>query len=141
MTATVAVGKKVAGSTLRFQRFGQVIPPLTSYPDHSLGICRLGQVRNAVNVAVHGRSSAPDPPNPLQAFQQPHDYKHYLLLNGDPLKRGSNENSRGSPTSSRAKSNVVALRPKNVCDVAMGTHFEITAPVSGKVIARALPQI
>jgi hypothetical protein len=33
------------------------------------------------------------------------------------------------------------LRPKNVRDVVMGTHFEITAPVSGKVIARALPQI
>jgi hypothetical protein len=35
--------------------------------------------------------------------------------------------------------NVVALRPKNVRDVVMGTHYEITAPVSGKVIARALP--
>jgi hypothetical protein len=35
--------------------------------------------------------------------------------------------------------NVVSLRPKNVRDVAMGTHYEVTAPVSGKVIARALP--
>jgi RES domain len=35
--------------------------------------------------------------------------------------------------------NVVALRPKNVRDVVMGTHYEITAPVSGKVIARTLP--
>jgi hypothetical protein len=34
--------------------------------------------------------------------------------------------------------NVVALRPKNVRDVVMGTHYEITAPVSGKVIARTL---
>jgi len=34
--------------------------------------------------------------------------------------------------------NVIALRPKNVCDVAMGPHYEITAPVSGKVIARTL---
>jgi hypothetical protein len=34
--------------------------------------------------------------------------------------------------------NVVALRPKNVRDVVMSTHYEITAPVSGKVIARAL---
>ena len=36
--------------------------------------------------------------------------------------------------------NVVALRPKNVREVVMGTHYEITAPVSGKVIARTLPQ-
>ena len=35
--------------------------------------------------------------------------------------------------------NVVALRPKNVRHVVMGTHYEITAPVSGKVIARSLP--
>lgn len=35
--------------------------------------------------------------------------------------------------------NVVALRPKNVRDVTMGSHYEITAPVSGKVIARTLP--
>jgi RES domain len=35
--------------------------------------------------------------------------------------------------------NVVALRPRNVRDVLMGTHYEITVPVSGKVIARALP--
>jgi len=35
--------------------------------------------------------------------------------------------------------NVVALRPRNVRDILMGTHYEITAPVSGKVIARALP--
>jgi hypothetical protein len=35
--------------------------------------------------------------------------------------------------------NVVALRPKNVRNVVMGTHHEITAPVSGKVIARSLP--
>jgi hypothetical protein len=35
--------------------------------------------------------------------------------------------------------NAVALRPKNVRDVAMGSHYEITAPVSGKVIARTLP--
>jgi hypothetical protein len=34
---------------------------------------------------------------------------------------------------------VVALRPKNVCDVVMSSHYEITAPVSGKVIARTLP--
>ena len=34
--------------------------------------------------------------------------------------------------------NVVALRPKNVRDVVTGTHYEITAPVSGKVIARTL---
>jgi RES domain-containing protein len=35
--------------------------------------------------------------------------------------------------------NVVALRPKNVGDVVMGTHYEITVPLSGKVIARTLP--
>jgi hypothetical protein len=35
--------------------------------------------------------------------------------------------------------NVVALRPKNVRDVVMGSHYEINAPVSGKVIARTLP--
>jgi hypothetical protein len=35
--------------------------------------------------------------------------------------------------------NVVALRPKNVRDIMMGTHYEITVPISGKVIARALP--
>lgn len=35
--------------------------------------------------------------------------------------------------------NVVALRPTNVREVTMGTHYEITAPVSGKVIARTLP--
>jgi hypothetical protein len=35
--------------------------------------------------------------------------------------------------------NAVALRPKNVRDVVMGSHYEITAPVSGKVIARTLP--
>jgi len=35
--------------------------------------------------------------------------------------------------------NVLALRPKNVRDVTMGSHYEITAPVSGKVIARTLP--
>jgi hypothetical protein len=34
--------------------------------------------------------------------------------------------------------NVVALRPKIVCGVVMGTHYEITAPISGKVIARTL---
>jgi RES domain len=34
--------------------------------------------------------------------------------------------------------NVVALRPRNVGDVVMGTHYEITAPVSGKVVARTL---
>jgi hypothetical protein len=35
--------------------------------------------------------------------------------------------------------NIVALRPRNVRDVLMGTHYEITVPISGKVIARALP--
>jgi hypothetical protein len=35
--------------------------------------------------------------------------------------------------------NVVALRPKNVREVVMGSHYEVTAPVSGKVIARTLP--
>jgi len=35
--------------------------------------------------------------------------------------------------------NVVALKPRSVCDVVMGTHYEITVPVSGKVIARTLP--
>ena len=35
--------------------------------------------------------------------------------------------------------NIVALRPKNVRDLIMGVHYEITAPVSGKVIARTLP--
>jgi hypothetical protein len=35
--------------------------------------------------------------------------------------------------------NVVAMRPKNVRDIVMGPHYEITAPVSGKVIARTLP--
>jgi hypothetical protein len=35
--------------------------------------------------------------------------------------------------------NVVALRTKNVREVVMGSHYEITAPVSGKVIARTLP--
>jgi hypothetical protein len=35
--------------------------------------------------------------------------------------------------------NVVALRPKNVRDILMGTHYEITVPVTGKVIARTLP--
>jgi hypothetical protein len=35
--------------------------------------------------------------------------------------------------------NVVAMRPKNVSDIVMGPHYEITAPVSGKVIARTLP--
>ncbi len=34
--------------------------------------------------------------------------------------------------------NVVAFRPKNVRDVVMGTHYEVTVPVRGKVIARAL---
>lgn len=34
--------------------------------------------------------------------------------------------------------NVVAFRPKNVRDVIMSTHYEVTAPVSGKVIARVL---
>ena len=37
-----------------------------------------------------------------------------------------------------AGTNVVALRPKNVRDVLMGAHYEITVPVSGKVIARTL---
>jgi hypothetical protein len=35
--------------------------------------------------------------------------------------------------------NVVALRPKNVGEIVMSTHYEITAPVTGKVIARTLP--
>lgn len=35
--------------------------------------------------------------------------------------------------------NVVALKPKNVREVVVGPHYEITAPVSGKVIARSLP--
>jgi hypothetical protein len=35
--------------------------------------------------------------------------------------------------------NVVAMRPKNVRDIVMGPRYEITAPVSGKVIARTLP--
>lgn len=35
--------------------------------------------------------------------------------------------------------NIVALRPRNVRDVVMGTHYEITVPISGKVIARTLP--
>jgi hypothetical protein len=35
--------------------------------------------------------------------------------------------------------NVVAFRPKNVRDVSMGTHYELTVPVSGKVVARTLP--
>jgi hypothetical protein len=34
--------------------------------------------------------------------------------------------------------NIVALRPRDIRNVTMGTHYEITAPVSGKVIARAL---
>jgi len=34
--------------------------------------------------------------------------------------------------------NVIALRPKNVRDIVMGAHYEITAPLSGKVIARTL---
>ena len=37
--------------------------------------------------------------------------------------------------------NVVALRPKNVRDILMGTHYEITVPVSGKVIVRTLPLV
>jgi hypothetical protein len=32
--------------------------------------------------------------------------------------------------------NVVALRPKNVQDVVMSTHYEVIVPVKGKVIAR-----
>lgn len=35
--------------------------------------------------------------------------------------------------------NVVAMRPNNVRDIVMGPHYEIIAPVSGKVIARTLP--
>jgi len=35
--------------------------------------------------------------------------------------------------------NVIAFRPKNVREVSMGAHYEITVPVSGKVIARTLP--
>ena len=34
--------------------------------------------------------------------------------------------------------NVVAFRPKNIRDVVMGTHYEVTVPVRGKVIARAI---
>jgi len=34
--------------------------------------------------------------------------------------------------------NVVALRPKNVRDVVMTTHYEINVPISGKVVARTL---
>jgi hypothetical protein len=35
--------------------------------------------------------------------------------------------------------NVVALRPRNVRNVVMGSHYEITVPISGKVIVRTLP--
>ena len=34
--------------------------------------------------------------------------------------------------------NIVTLRPRNVQNVTRGTHYEIIAPVSGKVIARNL---
>jgi hypothetical protein len=34
--------------------------------------------------------------------------------------------------------NIVALRPKNVREVVMGVHYEVTVPVSGKVVARTL---
>jgi hypothetical protein len=34
--------------------------------------------------------------------------------------------------------NIVALRPKDVRYIVMGTHHEITAPVSCKVITRSL---
>jgi len=34
--------------------------------------------------------------------------------------------------------NVVAYRPRNISDVVMSTHYEVTAPVKGKVIARIL---
>ena len=34
--------------------------------------------------------------------------------------------------------NIVTLRPRNIQNVAMGTHYEIIAPVTGKVIARTL---
>ncbi|MGH6947771.1 MAG: RES family NAD+ phosphorylase [Kiloniellales bacterium] len=38
----------------------------------------------------------------------------------------------------RGGTNVVAYRPRNVLDVAVGSHFEVTAPVIGKVVARTL---
>jgi hypothetical protein len=34
--------------------------------------------------------------------------------------------------------NIVALRPKNVREVVMGVQYEVTVPVSGKVVARTL---
>ena len=34
--------------------------------------------------------------------------------------------------------NVVAFRPRNISDVVMSTHYEVTVPVKGKVIARVL---
>jgi hypothetical protein len=34
--------------------------------------------------------------------------------------------------------NVVAFRPRNILDVTQAAHYEITAPVTGKVIARML---
>jgi hypothetical protein len=34
--------------------------------------------------------------------------------------------------------NVVAFRPRNVTVVVPGTHYEVTVPVTGKVVARAL---
>jgi hypothetical protein len=38
----------------------------------------------------------------------------------------------------RGGTNTVAFRPRNVLDVTMGAHFEITAPSAGKVVARTL---
>jgi hypothetical protein len=34
--------------------------------------------------------------------------------------------------------NVVAYRPRNVLEVTQSTHYEVTAPVSGRVIVRTL---
>jgi RES domain len=34
--------------------------------------------------------------------------------------------------------NIVSLRPRNIKNMAMGAHYEIIAPVSGKVIARVI---
>jgi len=35
--------------------------------------------------------------------------------------------------------NIVNFRPRNVKNVTMGAHYEVIAPISGKVIARRLP--
>jgi hypothetical protein len=67
-----------------------------------------------------------------------HDYSASQVF-GEALRASGHDGIVYDSVRHAGGTNIVALRPKNVREVVMGVHYEVTVPVSGKVVARALP--